>query len=181
MPSLKAKKLRKLSQEKVLLARCSRLTNSIRPLFRQAEDPCYRSCLNDEQPIRIISVSLTPLLHVFRHTARGWASQRGLLRLTGDFSPLLYNIRAPARRHGLGRLPGLVERAHGWHCPCSVSTRPHEAMVTHSLTAQNVQSIIPHGLLRHKPTRKPTRCEVSPRSAHFPEEYRRDSLTHTAA
>jgi hypothetical protein len=152
-----------------------------RPLFRQAGDPCHRSCLDVEQPIRIISVSLTPLLHVFRHPARCWASGRGIIRLTGDFSPLLYNIRAQARRHRLDHLPGFVERARGWHCPCSVSTLPHEAIVIHPLTAQNVQSIIPHGLPRHKLTRRPTRCEVSTRSAHFPEAYCRDSLTPTAA
>ena len=48
------------------------LTNSIRPLDRQAGDPCPRAGLSIEQPMPRICVRLAPLPQVFRHPALCW-------------------------------------------------------------------------------------------------------------
>src|SRR5215831_8007925 len=45
------------------------MTNSIRPLFRQAGDSCRTARLGVEQPMPRICVILAPLPQVFRHAA----------------------------------------------------------------------------------------------------------------
>src|SRR5262249_39679004 len=75
MPSLKAKKRRKPPQEKVLLELGRGLTNSIRPLFRQAGYGRRGSSLGVEQSILRISVRLAPLPQVFRHITLRWSSR----------------------------------------------------------------------------------------------------------
>ena len=50
------------------------MTNSIRPLIRQAGYTRRRDSLRVEQPIPSISVRLAPLPQVFRHFTRCWPS-----------------------------------------------------------------------------------------------------------
>jgi len=57
------------------------MTNSNRPLIRQAGDPYLKGSLGVEQPIPGIGVRLAPLSPVFRHPARGWPSQGDTISL----------------------------------------------------------------------------------------------------
>jgi hypothetical protein len=69
MPSLKAQELLESNAVTATISRGNGMTNSIHPLFRQAGYHRYRASLGVDQLIRIISVRLAPLPHVFRHSA----------------------------------------------------------------------------------------------------------------